>query len=126
MEVELNLSSGCGVSIPVPAKLVQGWIQNSTNKKMKMKKSIIKFFTITLFALTFSFAPTNEINAQCPMCKMSAEQNLKDGGTAAKGLNQGILYMFVMPYLLVGCIGFVWYRNRLMDDDGRGIAHDAN
>ena len=91
-----------------------------------MKKSIIKLFTITLLAFTFSFVPTNEINAQCPMCKMSAEQNLKDGGTAAKGLNQGILYMFVMPYLLVGCIGFVWYRNRLMDDDGRGIAHDAN
>ncbi len=91
-----------------------------------MKKSIIKLFTITLLSFTFSFAPTNEVIAQCPMCKMSAEQNLKDGGTAGKGLNQGILYMFVMPYLLVGCIGYVWYRNRLTGDHGSGIAHDAN
>ncbi len=91
-----------------------------------MKKQIINFLTITLLAMTFSFLPTTEVAAQCPMCKMSAEQNLKDGGTAGKGLNQGILYMFVMPYLLVGCIGYVWYRNRLTDDNGRGIAHDAN
>ena len=91
-----------------------------------MKKSIIKTLTITLLAFACSFTPTNEITAQCPMCKMSAEQNLKDGGTAGKGLNQGILYMFVMPYLLVGSIGFVWYRNRLGDDVEHGIDHDAN
>ena len=91
-----------------------------------MKKSIIKLFTITLLSFTISFVPTNEVTAQCPMCKMSAEQNLKDGGTAAAGLNQGILYMFVMPYILVGCIGFVWYRNRLGDDNEYGIEHDAN
>ncbi len=46
------------------------------------------------------------------MCKMSAEQNLKDGGSAGRGLNAGILYMLVMPYLLVGGIGYMWWRNR--------------
>lgn len=53
-----------------------------------------------------------DLMAQCPMCKMSAEQNLKDGGTAAKGLNKGILYMLMMPYLLVGGLGYVWWKNR--------------
>ena len=57
------------------------------------------------------------VQAQCPMCKMSAESNLKAGGTAGKGLNAGILYMLVMPYVLVGSIGFIWYRNRRKEED---------
>ncbi len=48
---------------------------------------------------------------QCPMCKMSAESNLKNGGTAGKGLNTGILYMLALPYTLVGVIGFIWWKN---------------
>lgn len=52
-----------------------------------------------------------EANAQCPMCKMSAESNLKNGGSAGKGLNAGILYMLALPYTLVGTIGYIWWRN---------------
>ena len=55
--------------------------------------------------------------AQCPMCKIGAESNLKNGGTAGSGLNTGILYMLAMPYLLVGTIGIVWYRNRRKDSE---------
>lgn len=58
-----------------------------------------------------------ETKAQCPMCKMSAEQNLKDGGTAGKGLNAGILYMFFSPYLLVATVGFLWWRNRKKEEE---------
>ena len=57
------------------------------------------------------------VQAQCPMCKMSAESNLRAGGTAGKGLNAGILYMLAMPYLLVGTIGFIWYRNRRREEE---------
>ena len=59
----------------------------------------------------------NDAQAQCPMCKLSAEQNLKAGGTAGKGLNAGILYMFSAPYLLVGGIAFFWYINRKKEDE---------
>ena len=51
-----------------------------------------------------------DLYAQCPMCKMAAESNLKEGGTSGAGLNAGILYMLCMPYLLVGTIGFLWWR----------------
>ena len=54
---------------------------------------------------------SNDLYSQCPMCKMSAESNLKNGGTAGKGLNKGILYMLALPYTLVGVIGYVWWRN---------------
>jgi len=54
----------------------------------------------------------SDLVAQCPMCKMSAESNLKDGGTAGAGLNKGILYMLSMPYILVFTLGFIWWRNK--------------
>ncbi len=53
-----------------------------------------------------------ETNAQCPMCKIAAESNLKNGGTAGKGLNAGILFMLGLPYFIVGGIGYVWWKNR--------------
>jgi hypothetical protein len=81
-----------------------------------MKKSFFKIFTLFLLTVIFSFASI-KTNAQCPMCKMSAEQNLKDGGTVGKGLNAGILYMFAAPYLLVGSLGFIWWYNRRKEDE---------
>lgn len=50
--------------------------------------------------------------AQCAMCKGAAEANLKQGGGDPVGLNAGILYMLSIPYLLVGSIGYWWWRNR--------------
>jgi len=75
-------------------------------------KSIV--FTLILVLCIVLIMPVvdSEAVAQCPMCRMSAESNLKDGGTAGKGLNKGILYMLTMPYLLVGGIGFLWWKNR--------------
>jgi hypothetical protein len=53
-----------------------------------------------------------DLVAQCPMCKMSAESNMRDGGTAGNGLNAGILYMLATPYLLVGTLAYLWWRNK--------------
>ncbi len=66
-----------------------------------------------------------DATAQCPMCKMSAESNLKNGGTAGRGLNAGILYMLALPYTLVGTIGFIWWRNhRRKEEDGEEILQE--
>lgn len=67
-------------------------------------------FTIGLLVLIFFVIP-QETLAQCPMCRIAAESNMKDGGTAGRGLNTGILYMLAAPYLLVGTIGFLWWKN---------------
>lgn len=55
--------------------------------------------------------PIGDLLAQCPMCRMSAESNLKNGGTFGNGLNNGILYMLSLPYLLVATIGYIWWKN---------------
>ena len=68
-------------------------------------KKIFFLFVFICLALTF------ETLAQCPMCRMSAETNLNDGGTMASGLNTGIIYLLSIPYLLISIIGFLWWRN---------------
>ena len=71
-----------------------------------------RLFTIACLALAAcALAPASGY-AQCPMCKISMESNLENGGTAGKGLNKGILYLFATPYLIIGGIGYVWWRNR--------------
>ena len=76
-----------------------------------MKKILI---ILSIFCLSLSFS--TELEAQCPMCRMSAESNLKNGGTAGRGLNAGILYMLAMPYLLVGVLGYVYYRHKKSEE----------
>lgn len=77
-------------------------------------KTVFKSLVILMF---LGFVAPQTAEAQCPMCKIGAESNLKNGGTAGSGLNAGILYMLSMPYLLVGTIGFVWYKNRKKDSE---------
>lgn len=71
-----------------------------------------KYLLLSILFILVLFVFSADLMAQCPMCKMSAETNLRDGGTAGKGLNKGILYMFAMPYLLVGTLGYLWWRNK--------------
>jgi hypothetical protein len=75
-----------------------------------MKNIISKVALVFLLTFAFSFTTIETANAQCPMCKMSAESNMKNGGTAGKGLNKGILYMFAAPYVLIAGLGFAWYK----------------
>ncbi len=84
-------------------------------KLVEIMKSKIKMI-LSLVALFFALNLTPvDVQAQCPMCRMSAESNLKNGGTEGKGLNTGILYLLALPYLMVGTIGYVWWRNRPRD-----------
>ncbi len=82
-----------------------------------MKSRIAKWLSIVVLSIGLSVTAVPEVQAQCPMCRMSAESNLKNGGTEGKGLNNGILYMLATPYMLIGVIGFIWWRNRRRDDE---------
>lgn len=65
------------------------------------------FFTI-LFGLFFKV----NLNAQCAMCKAVVEANLKNGGTAGAGLNEGILYLMAMPYIAVIFFGIFYFLQK--------------
>lgn len=65
-----------------------------------MKKLIV--FTVMLFFSAFA-------KAQCAMCRAVIESG-GDNATA-EGINNGITYLMVFPYLLVGCIIYFVYRS---------------
>lgn len=50
-----------------------------------------------------------QVSAQCSMCSISADQSVKNGNTQGVGLNTGIIYLLVIPYLLISGIGALWY-----------------
>jgi len=64
-----------------------------------MKKYLL--LAAVLFSPLFSLA-------QCSMCKAVAE-TADEGGFGA-GLNYGILYLMIFPYLIIGGIAFKMYR----------------
>lgn len=76
-----------------------------------MKK--IRFY-IALFSLTLVLSLMGaSVQAQCAMCKSSVESSNGDSKLIkfGAGLNKGILYLMVVPYILAGTVGFLWYRN---------------
>lgn len=77
-----------------------------------MQNRIFKMARLTVLIVLLVMLCTIMAEAQCPMCRMSAETNLEEGGTVAAGLNKGIIYLLTIPYILVGTIGYLWWRNR--------------
>lgn len=49
-------------------------------------------------------------DAQCSMCRAVLETDTDQ--SAAKGINNGIVYLMAFPYILVAGIGFFVYRSR--------------
>ncbi len=70
---------------------------------MKLMKPF--FFVIGLLAVATT------ADAQCAMCRATLENNLSNGNIGiAAGINFGILYLFVAPYLFISLVAFFWYK----------------
>jgi len=61
----------------------------------------------TTFILIFCFLFSFTVNAQCAMCRAVLES--EEGQTTAVGVNNGIVYLMSVPYILVGGLGFMIY-----------------
>ncbi len=62
------------------------------------------------FLLLIAF--TTNLNAQCAMCKAAVEADLKEGGSAGAGLNEGILDVMAPPYIALFFSGVMSYVHR--------------
>jgi hypothetical protein len=50
----------------------------------------------------------SDASAQCSMCRAVLESG--DAQETAKGINNGIIYLMAIPYLLVGFVGYQIFR----------------
>ena len=75
------------------------------SQKLKVGSAISKFF-LCLMLLLFPIIA----NAQCAMCRAAIES--EGNGTKAEAVNDGIVYLMIIPYVLVGAIGYAIYRMR--------------
>lgn len=66
--------------------------------------------------LTASFALVSvALTAQCAMCKATAEsatENVDKG--IGEGLNAGIVYLMLVPYLLLATVALVFFRKKIV------------
>ena len=87
-------------------------VENRTTNKGNIlpdeKSRISKFFSAKYFYILFSIFFSLAANAQCAMCRaaLSGDSNVKK----AEAVNNGIVYLMVIPYLLVAVIGYLIYR----------------
>ena len=62
-----------------------------------------KHYFILLILIALVLLP-NVTEAQCAMCKASVESSQGQKNSVAGGINQGILYLMAVPYLLLAFI----------------------
>jgi hypothetical protein len=49
--------------------------------------------------------------AQCAMCRSTLENNFSNGNPGiGAGINTGILYLLVLPYLAIIVLGYLWFK----------------
>ncbi len=76
----------------------------SQKSKVQSSKLLFKVFILASFFLPlFS-------QAQCAMCRAALES--EEGGVQAKAINDGIVYLMVIPYILVVVAAYGIYRIR--------------
>ena len=78
----------------------------SNQYKIVQRGCKMKIFFFSLFSFLFSFSA----QAQCAMCRAALES--EDGGVKAEAVNDGIVYLMAIPYILVGVLGYAIYKMR--------------
>lgn len=78
--------------------------KENTVKKMKKGRIGAGVYFYVVCAILFSISS----NAQCAMCRAALTGN--ENKTQAVAVNDGIVYLMVIPYVLVAAVGYYVYR----------------
>ncbi len=76
---------------------------------MKRQWIILVFIFVTAFAKADP-VPIPTMATQCAMCRAVLESEADN--STAKGVNNGIKYLMVIPYILVGGVFYFIYKGR--------------
>ena len=80
-------------------------IFNDCSILLTMKKLLVFVLFLGLTVLL-----NTGVQVQCAMCKIAAESGTQADNSPVLGLNQGILYLAVVPYISFSVIAFLWWR----------------
>jgi hypothetical protein len=88
-----------------------------------MKTLIIKSILAIVLVFGLTLATSTESYSQCAMCRATVESNVGTGSKdpeseVGSGLNTGILYLMAIPYILIGTVGFLWYKSNKKKNAG--------
>ena len=61
-----------------------------------------------IFLVILSICSFMQTNAQCAMCRAVLES--EETQTTAKGINDGIVYLMAIPYILIAGLAFFIYK----------------
>ncbi len=61
-----------------------------------------------LLIMTLILVSTLDAAAQCAVCTKTAQQL---GEKPAQGMNSAIIYLMLMPFAIVGFIGYRWWKS---------------
>ena len=76
-------------------------------KRIEQRGIGVRVYFYILCSIFFSVTT----NAQCAMCRAALET--EGNAVKSQAVNDGIVYLMVIPYLLVGGIGYYIYRMRM-------------
>lgn len=69
-----------------------------------------RVFIVAAIILILIIALPLENMAQCAMCNETARTATEGKNENAIALNNGILYLMVIPYIMLVTIGFLWWK----------------
>jgi hypothetical protein len=78
-------------------------------KKGKVNGEKRKVLHTFVFTIAYCLLPIAS-NAQCAMCRAALEN--QDNLVKAEAVNDGILYLMAIPYILVGILGYAIFKMR--------------
>lgn len=70
--------------------------------------TLLQILKKTIFIAILILFAVLDSQAQCAMCRAVLES--EESQTAAKGINNGIIYLMAIPYILVAGVGYIIYR----------------
>ena len=66
-----------------------------------------KWVPLVLLFFIFLGGYVQKSNAQCSICAKTVQQM---GDKPARGFNSGIIYLMLVPYAVIGVVGYKWWK----------------
>lgn len=76
------------------------------NRTKRIENRILDYKTVFFFLCSFFYVLFSQ--AQCAMCRAALES--EESGTQAKAINDGIVYLMIIPYVLVAAAAYAIYK----------------